>query len=356
MPAVKLSPDAEALYTSLLTSAQTSEEGLKKLFFQSQIHDLASENSKDPSELLRLITELQSHGLLRTSRWQGALCWSTRPRSAAEQIRNLNSVERTLYEYVEDAHTQGIWLKDLKKRSGIEEAKVQKAMGKLEAGRLVKVIKNVKAPAQKTYMLFHLVPSDDVTGGSFFDAGDLDESLIEEVGNLIVFHVKMRSWVERKVRKRKRGAEDIEDVGGRGRRDEVMVLQLAHKAGGHDYPTAESIHNFVTTTDAIRASKAQQLTVAEIQGVIDVLCWDDKLEKVGRGYRTVRGVSFRPPGFGGEDDDDDDDEDGGRRVGNGLTQAPCGRCPVFELCGPGEQGPVNASNCVYFDDWLKTNA
>ncbi|TKA72088.1 hypothetical protein B0A55_08672 [Friedmanniomyces simplex] len=377
----KLSDDCDALYTQLLTAASNSEEGLKKVFFQSDVQHLAEEAAKSVADLLRLIQELQNHALLRASRLQGAICWSTRPRAAAEQIRGLNTNERTLYEYVEDAHTKGIWMKDLKKRSNIEEGKVQKAMAKLEGARLVKVIRNVRAPAQKTYMLFHLVPSDDVTGGSFFDAGDLDESLIDEVANLIVFHVRMASWDEQKMRrprtqrspirldieedvvagaennakKRKRTA-DIEDSAPppsrkhrshRHEEHDTIMAQLAWQAYSHEYPTATGIHNFVTTTDAIRASKAQQLTVAEIQGVIDILVWDDKLEKVGNGYRTVRGVSFQPPGF--VDDDDEDEE--GRMEGNGLTQAPCGKCPVFDLCGEG--GPVSAGNCEYFTEWLR---
>ena len=41
-------------------------------------------------------------------------------------------------------------------------------------------------------------------------------------------------------------------------------------------------------------------------------------------------------------------EDGG--PGNGLSEVPCGRCPVFNLCEVG--GPVSAENCVYFEEWL----
>ena len=34
----------------------------------------------------------------------------------------------------------------------------------------------------------------------------------------------------------------------------------------------------------------------------------------------------------------------------GFTESSCGRCPVFSLCKEG--GPVSASNCVYFEEWL----
>ncbi|KAK3676698.1 34-kDa subunit of RNA polymerase III (C) [Recurvomyces mirabilis] len=408
----KTSPESETLYTDLLAAAQASDEGLKKLFYQPDIKDLADATAKSVDMLLRFIQELVSHCLLRTSRQGGALCWSTRPRAAAENIRALATNERTLYEYVEDSHTKGIWLRELKKRSGIEEKKVERAMAKLESARLVKLIKNIRAPAQKTYMLAHLVPSDDVTGGSFFDAGDLDESLIEEVGNLIVFHVRSQSWEERKVyskrppraespiyinghggggeaevgSKRKR-SPDIEDMAAphhqkpskhRSHRrrsspdpEPYTLQQIPHPASPpYPYPSTETIHTWLTTTSAIRQSKAQQLTLAEIQGVIDVLVWDDKLERIAGGYRTVRGVEFRPPGFGGavgsgggwggygdgDGDDEGEGEDegeglGATRNGNGLTQVPCGRCPVLELCGVGG-GQVNAGSCVYFREWL----
>lgn len=38
----------------------------------------------------------------------------------------------------------------------------------------------------------------------------------------------------------------------------------------------------------------------------------------------------------------------------GWTEAPCGRCPVFEFCS--QDGPVNASKCQYFDLWLQGEA
>ena len=50
----------------------------------------------------------------------------------------------------------------------------------------------------------HLVPSEEVTGGTFYDAGDLDEGLIEELGNVIVFHVRQMSWGEQERSRRRR--------------------------------------------------------------------------------------------------------------------------------------------------------
>jgi DNA-directed RNA polymerase III subunit RPC6 len=38
------------------------------------------------------------------------------------------------------------------------------------------------------------------------------------------------------------------------------------------------------------------------------------------------------------------------RIGLGWSQAPCGRCPVFEFCMDG--GPVSPAGCKYFDGWF----
>jgi len=44
------------------------------------------------------------------------------------------------------------------------------------------------------------------------------------------------------------------------------------------------------------------------------------------------------------------DEDIENGPGNGFSEAPCSRCPVFRLCEDG--GPVDARSCEYFEKWL----
>lgn len=276
--------------------------------------------------------------------------------------------ERLLYEAVENADTAGIWLKRLKVNTGVAPGNVPKIIKKLEGSQLIKSIKSVKAPAQRIYMLSHLAPAEDITGGSFFDAGDLDEGLVEELGNLIVFFVSGQSWVDVKRKPtRERHSSPIEidddqpngDANGKKRkrtddgggeapkksRPEYRINQAAYPAGSRSYPTIDNIHHFVTNTDAIRSNKAASLTVREVQEIVNVLHWDEKLEKCRGGYRTVLGVKHKQPGAYEYDDLED-------AAGNGLTEMPCGRCPVFDICS--DTGPINPGNCVYFEQWLKS--
>ncbi|KAF2168477.1 hypothetical protein M409DRAFT_21226 [Zasmidium cellare ATCC 36951] len=368
----EIANEADALYDQVNKSSLEEETGVRsKVFFQDELLKLAGvDNAK---ALMPLIQHLTNNGLFRTLRQAGKVGWSSRPREAARQIVTLDREDKQLYEIIEEAHTNGIWSRDLRKKTNMATNTVTKALNQMEKRNLIKSIKSVKNPAQRTYMLYHLVPSEDVTGNSFFDSGDLDESFRDELMNLIVFWVRTQSWSENKKkgkkgpvspvltadeassRKRKR-AEDIEDAGPHVYRrsakpdPETDFTQMVYRAGTHNYPTAEDIHKFLTESNAIKPTKAASLTVAEIQGCIDVLCWGEKLERVPNrdgiawGYRTVRGVSFRPPGTAMDDYED--------HPGTGLTQAPCGRCPVFDLCH--ENGPVNPQECVYFDQWLRS--
>lgn len=361
----KLSPEASSLHEATFANAKGSE-GVKS-YAQQELMKLSG--IQEPGELIRIVQELVQHQLFRTLKAERTLYWAPRSKEVAASLSNLDNDERLIYEAIENSETTGIWLKRLKQNTGVAPGNVNKIIKKLESSQLIKSIKSVKSPAQRIYMLFHLAPAEDVTGGSFFDSGDLDEGLVEELGNLIVFHVRSQSWVEVKPTrsrhdrntspvdvdpedggkagtKRKRDSTTGDDAAAptKRRQPEPVITQVAFPAGSRGYPTADSIHSFITNSNAIRESKAASITIREVQEILNVLVWDEKLEKVGNGYRTVMGVKFRPPGSY--------DADGIEEiVGNGLTEAPCGRCPVFDLCAPG--GPINAGNCVYFEQWLK---
>ncbi|KAF1818532.1 RNA polymerase Rpc34 [Dissoconium aciculare CBS 342.82] len=323
--------DSDQLYKTVAENSLDEHGGRTRQFNQDQLLELSG--LPDSKSLMPLIQYLSNNQLFRTTRTQGKLQWSIRPREAAKQIKALDRDDKVVYGVIEEAHDKGIWSRDIKKRAGgIADNIVKRCLEKMEKANLIKGIKSVKSPAQRTYMLAHLVPSEEVTGNSFYDAGDLDESFRDELMKLIVFWVRSQSWVETKRRSRPPRREI-----------EPQTIQLTHRVGTHNYPTAQDIYSFVTNSHVIKPSKASSLTVQEIQDCINVLQWDTKLERVYNrsmaewGYRTVRGVTY-DPGF---------DES----PGTALTQVPCGTCPVFEICAEG--GPVNPQECVYLDEWLK---
>ena len=235
---------------------------------------------------------------------------------------------------------------------------MNRAVKGLENRNYIKSIKTVRFPTRKTYILAKLQPSDDVTGGPFYTDGVLDSVFINEMSNWTERYITGRSWwhppqpelhrkkkslpksdKERSLPKSdkekslpKQDRKDVEKLRaeamhrkdrGRDRNKAMLPMPPGYKG----YPTITEI------TKAINESKLTDVVMknAEMQQLVDILCWDGRLERIngGRAYRAVRVV---------------DEEK------NGLTEAPCGKCPVFDFCQ--DDGPVNARTCQYFQDWL----
>ena len=211
-------------------------------------------------------------------------------------------------------------------------------------------------------MVFGLQPTEDVTGGAWFTDGVLDEGLIHGLGEYVVYWVASKSWavktervanpmapdssvevgkkrklVEQGFGEIKERGEGVEGTGKRHQssRSKSSMTYLPFPPGYKNYPTLSEI------TSAINSAGVSQVELKQpvIQQLVDVLCFDGHLIKVPDGdtYRSVKkpGQLSQPDALGP----------------NALTEAPCGVCPVFELCE--EDGPINAANCEYFQDWLQ---
>lgn len=391
---------SQVLYDRCAENAQNSDEKHPETFDSAALLVLCEcdelKHIQDGATLMPVIQILLDAGLFRHLSGSLGSCWTIRPRDEAAKWKVLDSEERLVYGLIENTLKEGAWIHDLKLKSGIKDSKtMNKVLKSLVKSNLVKTVGNVRSSAKKLYMLTHFVPTEDITGGSFYEAGQADESLIDDIANLIIFHVRQMSWYEEKRKhikresspilirdddatpsvevppkepsshkKRKRDtnatseSKDIEDAAPRRKRrshghshdteSSTIYTQIPFTAG-HEYPTATSIHEYITNSNILKDVKAQSLTVAEMQNMLNVLVWDGKLEIVNKGYRSARGAKFKMPG-----EEVESAEDLARKRGNGLTEMPCGRCPVSDLCGTGK--PISAKNCVYFEEWLGMNA
>ena len=219
---------------------------------------------------------------------------------------------------------------------------MNRCLKSLEHKAFIKPIQSAKFPKRKIYILAHLQPSDDVTGGPFYTDGSLDEEFVHQLGLWVEGYVLKRSWhhpttkpLHKKKGKSKLSHQDADQSRVREHRDggpESAKAVLPMPPGFTGYPTIPQI------TQAINDSGLSGVVMkeAEIRQLMDVLCWDGRMMKVmgGKGYKALRQAAS------------DDRE----HVESALTEAPCGKCPVFDLCE--ESGPVNAKTCEYFKDWL----
>ena len=239
-----------------------------------------------------------------------------------QRYKQLTTEEAMTFSYVESAGREGIWARTIRARTNLHNTIFNRCLKSLESKSLIKQFVSAKNSSRKMYILANLQPSEDVTGGPFFTDGKLDEEFVYHLGVWIEKHIISKSWRHQSSR------------GENGEKLKNRKL-LPMPPGYTGYPTIPEI------TRAMNDSKITSGLVmkeAEIRHLVNLLRWDGHVIEVmnGTGYKSVR-TSFR---------------DNKIFAGNGLTEAPCGNCPVFDFCEEG--GPVNAKTCAYFVDWLGT--
>ena len=222
---------------------------------------------------------------------------------------------------------------------------MNRAIKSLENRNFIKSIKSVKFPNRKTYMLAKLQPSEDMTGGPFHTDGVLDEEFVFQMSHWSEKYILGRSWVviptSKEMTRKKSGSKLTQEQAEQLRFESLSLKGPAKdrdKAilpypGSYDkYPTLSEV------TKAINDSGISGITMkeSEMKRILDILYWDGRIEKVqnGKAYRVTRSAI----------------EDSVNSK-NGLTESPCGRCPVFDECE--EDGLVNAKTCEYFQEWLQ---
>jgi len=300
-----------------------------------------------------------------------------------------------VYGVIDEAGSDGIWNRTIKNRLKMHESVVKNAIKFLESKGYIASMKNVEHPNKKMYIRANLRPSDRATGGPWFTEGEMDTAFIDELKSIIFEYIKTKSAYlgsqgghrrdaastlkapkkgtvrgprpdgDTASRSTKRAATEISNNDGTPGKESAPApvsskgerVYLPLPAGYRKYPTVTEVAQLINQTGITNNTT---LGEADIQQLVDVLCYDGVIEPIKvnkrQGYRVTRPtkqdtVSFekrqqeRQAGIGL-----DRPRIGVEASGNGLTEVPCGRCPVFDLCEEG--GPVSPSNCVYFKQWL----
>ena len=251
--------------------------------------------------------------------------------------------EAMIYGYIDAAGREAIWSRTIKLRANLHQSVMTRCIKSLESRGYIKSIKSVRWPNRVFYMLSSLQPSEDVTGGPWFTDGELDTDFIDILCGQIALFVESKSFY--------RGPSSGRGVKKDGKRkvskpelDEALAKEFAEPRpkskdrlmhfppGYRGYPT---LHEIMAWLNSSGISEVP-LTEEHVRQLMDILYYDRRVQKVlgGTAYKAERRIS----------------EAESSHPGNGLTEAPCGRCPVFSLCEEG--GPVSASNCEYFKEWL----
>lgn len=281
-----------------------------------------------------------------------------------------------VYSLIDDAGGDGIWSQTLHRRLNMHDSVLKNALKQLQAKGLIAPFKNVEHPNKKMYIKASIRPSDRATGGPWYTDQSLDEAFIEELQRVVFDFIKRQSGYLSKHgggggaraqapkkgvvqgaladKGKKRGADDMARGGApppkAAQRREAAAALLPLPAGYTGYPTVRDIARLLSSSGITNNTI---LSEDDVKKLVDVLVWDNLVEPVrvaGKlGYRVARIAKQSAESWAGRDDPAGL---GGRPEPylSPLTEAPCGRCPVFDLCEEG--GPIGPSNCEYFRRWL----
>ncbi|KAM5355321.1 hypothetical protein ACJ41O_001967 [Fusarium nematophilum] len=363
----KLAVWKEALYD------RCRESGVD-MFSQDELLRLDVIPNRDLMLLARVVQSLSDDKLFITMREaSGQVLWKWRDAQEAHKYKQCSTDEQVMvYSLIDDSGGDGIWSQTLQKRLNMHDSVLKNALKQLQTKGLIAPFKNVEHPNKKMFIKASIRPSDRATGGPWYTDQNLDEAFIEELQRVVFDFVKLqssyhsthgggaaRSQVPKKGvvkggvdKGKKRAASQMDEPPSKvtktsattapARKDALLPLP----AGYTGYPTVRDIARLLSTSGITHNTI---LSEHDVKKLIDVLVWDNLVEpvKIGGkiGYRISRIAEQSAENWAGRET-----TDGPGSFTSAMTEAPCGRCPVFELCEDG--GPVGPSNCEYFKRWL----
>ncbi|PQK10259.1 hypothetical protein BB8028_0002g05830 [Beauveria bassiana] len=368
--AAKLAVWKEALYEKCRDAAPEND-----MFSQDDLLRLDVIPNKDLMLLARVVQSLSDDKLFITMREaSGQVLWKWRDAQEAHKYKQCTTDEQVLvYSLVDDAGGDGIWSQTLQKRLNMHDSVLKNALKQLQTKGLIAPFKNVEHPNKKMYIKASIRPSDRATGGPWYTDQNFDDAFIEELQRVVFDFIKRqssyhsthagssssaRAQAPKKgvvqgglERGKKRDAREMSKppskvsktaAGTTPRKEALLPLP----AGYTGYPSVRDIARLLSSSGITNNTI---LSEEDVRKLIDVLVWDNLIEPVrvaGKvGYRVARVARQSTEPWAGRED-----PAGPEPYTSPYTEAPCGRCPVFDICEDG--GPVGPSNCEYFKTWL----
>ncbi|KAK0741597.1 RNA polymerase Rpc34 [Apiosordaria backusii] len=317
-------------------------------FSQADIKGLNVIPNNNTSLLLNVIQALTNEKLLvGVSLPGGEIGWRWRSKEDAKKYTSLpDEATMLVYGIIDQAGSDGVWIRHIKLRANIQDATLKACIKVLESKGYISSMTNVEMPNRKMYIRSDLKPSERATGGPWFTDGELDEAFIKAIEGIIFEYIKTHSAYM------SRGTSLPQRQPKKG----VVTGGVEARAGYKKYPTVNEITEFIH----MQKVSSAMLGVADIQALVDVLVFDGLIEPIKvnsrKGYRVVRPTKQDTMSYAKRQQEREAHPELGQPVlgpapvSSAVTEAPCGRCPVFELCQEG--GPVAPSTCVYFQEWL----
>ena len=238
------------------------------------------------------INELLQENRLELLKEAGSadLTYRLRAAEAAERLGDLTNEQLLVLQTVERAENAGVWLRDIKNATSMQQQTLNKALKVLEARKLVKTVKSVQQKTKKLYMAYDLTPTREVSGGPWYTDQEFDHEFVDGIKRFVV----------------------------------KFVTEKQHC-------TLEDIHAALAKS---RISTVP-LEIGDVRLVVDTLLCDARLEQLHLRTAAGRSVHFKiaKPAVDVA----------------WVAAIPCGACPWPRCAVDGRHTPAT---CQYLEKWL----
>ena len=135
------------------------------------------------------------------------------------KLKHLSSEELLVYQIIEQSNDRGIWTRDIKLRSNLQQPAIAKILKTLESRALIKSVKWVTNKNRKVYMLMEVEPSREITGGAWYTDNEMDEELVHAAKKICL------KFVEKTFKATGRRAT-VGDVGAHVRGTQIIKTEM----------------------------------------------------------------------------------------------------------------------------------
>lgn len=146
--------------------------------------------------LVPVINDLMNKGRLNLSQGKvdgsdaNELFYNLVSEDIASKFAGLDKSARMVYQVIEKSGNMGIWTKDVRTQTNIQQQPLTKIFKTLESRKLIKPFKSVTAKAKKRYILFDLKPAKELSGGPWYTEMEFDHEFISELRTFTMLCIK----------------------------------------------------------------------------------------------------------------------------------------------------------------------
>lgn len=245
----KLNPEEQRLHQAALSSTDkilTSKEAEKII--------------PDVSARTAAVNFLLGAGMLKVlSNAAGVVSFRAVMKKEIEVKKDMSGEEAMVLGHIQASANEGIWTKHLKAKTELHQTVIDRCLKSLVQKQLVKAIKAVRHPTRKIYMLAHLEPSVELTGGPWYTDNELDTEFIKLLSTACLHYVRDRSFPKQSSK-----ASSHNDY------------RLYSISAAPSYPSAQHIQHFLSKSKITET----QLGVEHVEMLLRVLELDGEIEKL----------------------------------------------------------------------------